>query len=183
MLKAIKVRFIEDDRPRTLPAYKVARTAPKSVFRSVHNVLHGESAAAVTKAKNAFDELTSWRARYAPYVAVWKDFAQAFRGIANQIGEAEDVVNTAGIDDRTDAALTDLRACLSAVSARRHRYAEVGEQWASLAEQADLIQTAIDEAMRIFTNVQKAERTFLRCGTSFQSSGLENRLCERCANR
>ncbi len=182
MMRAIRVRFVEDDRPRTAPAYKIARSAPKSAFARGHNVLHGESAAAVTKAKAAFDELAGWRARYSPYIAVWADFAQAFRGVANQVGEAEDVVNTAGLDDRTDEALTELRACLSAVAAWRTRYAEVGGQWPALAEQAEFIQAAIDDAMRTFTAVQKAaERPCLKCGRTFQSAGHGNRLCERCS--
>ena len=184
MMRAIRVRFVEDDRPRTAPAYRIARTAPKSAFSRGHNVLHGESAAAVSKAKDAFDELVSWRARYSPYVAVWSDFAQAFRGVANQISEAGDVVNTTALDDRTDDALTDLRGCLSAVSAWRSRYAEIGGQWPSLAEQAEFVQAAIDDAMRIFTDVQKAaERPCLRCKTKFQSSGPGNRLCERCSTK
>ena len=182
MLRSIRVKFIENDRPRTAPAYRIARTQPKSVFTRGHNVLHGQSAAAVIKAKDAFDELTAWRARYAPFVAIWQDFAQTFRGVANQIGEAEDIVNTAGLDDRTDLALTELRACLGAVTAWRSRYANLGGEWASLAEQAAFMQAAIDEAMHVFTDVQgAAERPCLRCRTAFQSSGPGNRLCERCA--
>ncbi len=184
MLRSIRVRFIENDRPRTAPAYRIARTQPKSAFTRGHNVLHGQSAAAVTKAKDAFDELTAWRARYAPFVAIWQDFAQTFRGVANQIGEAEDIVNTAGLDDRTDLALTELQVCLSAVSAWREKYAATSSEWASLSEQAAFMQTAIDEAMRVFTDVQKAaERPCLRCGKAFQSSGQENRLCERCGTK
>lgn len=181
MLRSIRVRFVENDRPRTVPAYKIARTQPKSAFTRGHNVLHGDSAAAVTKAKAAFDELTSWRARYAPFVMVWADFAQAFRGVANQIGEAEDVVNTAALDDRTDAALTELKVCLTAVTAWREKHGETAAQWASLAEQAGFVSEAINEALRTFSDDQKArERKCLRCGKAFQSSGLENRMCERC---
>lgn len=184
MLRSIRVKFIENDRPRTAPAYRIARTQPKSVFTRGHNVLHGQSAAAVTKAKDAFDGLTAWRARYAPFVAIWQDFAQAFRGVANQIGEAEDLVNTIALDDRTDEALTELQVCLSAVTAWRSRYADIGHQWTSLAEQATFIQAAIDESLRVFTDVQKAaERPCLRCGKAFQSSGPENRLCERCGTK
>ena len=117
MLRSIRVRFGENDRPLTVPAYKIAETQPKSALTRGHNVLHGDSAAAVIKAKAALDELTNWRARYSPFVFVWADFAQAFRGVANQIGEAEDVVNTAALDDRTDVALTELRDCLTAVAA------------------------------------------------------------------
>jgi len=184
MLRSIRVKLIENDRPRTVPAYRIARTQPKSVFTRGHNVLHGQSAAAVTKAKDAFDELTAWRVRYAPFITVWADFAQAFRGVANQIGEAEEVVNTAALDDRTDDALTELQACLSAVVAWRERYAGVTGEWAALSEQAAFMQTAIDEAMHVFTDVQKAaERPCLRCKKAFRSSGPENRLCERCGTK
>lgn len=182
MLRSIRVKFIENDRPRTAPAYRIARTQPKSVFTRGHNVLHGQSAAAVTKAKDAFDELTAWRVRYAPFITVWADFAQAFRGVANQIGEAEEVVNAAALDDRTDEALTELQVCLSAVTAWREKYVATSSEWASLSEQAAFMQTAIDEAMHVFTDVQGAvERPCLRCRTAFQSSGPGNRLCERCA--
>ena len=181
MLRSIRVRFTENDRARSAPAYRIERAAPKSTFGRGHNVLHGDSAAAVSKAKAAFDELTGWRARYGPFVTVWADFAQAFRGVANQIGEAEDVVKTVALDDRTDLALVELCTCLAALSNWRDKFTDTGGEWASLAEQAEFMQTAIDEAMRVFSVEQKAaERRCLRCGQAFQSAGPANRLCERC---
>ena len=71
MLRSIRVRTLEDDRPRVSPAYRVQRASPRSALKGGYNVLHGESAGAVQKAKEAFDELTAWRTRYAPFVLVW----------------------------------------------------------------------------------------------------------------
>ena len=182
MLRSIRVRVIEDGRPRTAPAYKIERAQPKSGIARGHNVLHGASAAAVQKAKEAFDELVAWRARYAPFALVWTDFAQAFRGVVNQIGEAEDTVRTAGVDDRTDEALTDLLGCFAALTAWREMHQTTTSTWAAIEEQARFMDEAIGEAVAIYTGKLKArERNCLRCSTVFQSGGPGNRLCEKCA--
>lgn len=78
MLRSIRIKVVEDDRPKVRPVYKLPSPA-KSVFSRGHNVLHGDSAFAVQKAAQAMDDLTTWRAKYQPYIAVWKDFAQRFR--------------------------------------------------------------------------------------------------------
>lgn len=184
MMRAIRVRVVEDDRPRVVPAYKVARAQPKSVLPRGHNVLHGASAAAVQKAKEAFDELTGWRARYAPFVMVWKDFAQAFQGVNNQIGEAEDVVDTSGLDDRTDEALTDLQTALATLAAWRAKHAATAAAWSALSEQAEFLCEAVDEALSTYsTKLMAAERKCLRCSEPFQSGGVGNRLCPKCAGK
>lgn len=184
MMRSIRVRYLEDNRPRTSPAYKIARTQPKSTFGRGHNVLHGESAAAVQKAKDAFDELTSWRARYAPYVVVWTDFARAFRGVANQISEAEDVVRAGTLDDATDEALTDLVGHIHGLNEWQRQHGSVGQAWSDLAEQAGFIVEAVDGAIGVFTkDLKAAERKCLRCGSTFQSGGAGNRLCEKCATK
>ena len=183
MMRAIRVRVVDAGRPKVMPAYRIARPEPKPVFRTGHNVLRGESAAAVQKAKQAMDELVGWRARYAPYVAVWADFAQAFRGVANQVAECEDAVSPRGLDDRTDAALTDLVACRADLLAWQERHAGAASAWAGLAEQARFLVEAIDAAEAVFNREQKAkERACLRCGTPFTSGGVGNRLCERCGS-
>lgn len=182
MLRSIRVRVIEDGRPKVAPAYRIERAQAKSAFTRGHNVLHGESAAAVQKAKEAFDELVGWRARYAPFTVVWADFTTAFRGVVNQVGEAEDVVRTAAIDDRTDEALTDLLACLASVTAWREKHGTVADAWAAISEQAIFVNEAIDEAISTYTNKLKARtRDCLRCSKPFESGGPENRLCERCS--
>lgn len=182
MMRAIKVRVVVNDRPRVVPAYRVTHAEPKAAFRTGHNVLRGESAAAVQKAREAFDALTGWRARYAPYVAVWADFAQAFRGVANQIAESEDAVEARRLEDATDEAMTDLGTCRTALVAWQAKHAAAASTWPALAEQAAFLMEAIDEAEAVFTREQKAgERACLRCGATFQSGGVENRMCRKCS--
>ena len=180
MMRAIRVKTLDAGRPRVMPAYRLARPEPKPVFRTGHNVLRGESAAAVAKAKQAMDELAGWRARYAPYVEVWADFAQAFRGVANQIAESEDAVAAAELVDRTDDALTELVARRADLIAWQEKHAGAVATWAGLAEQAAFLVQAIDEAEAVFTREKAVERSCLRCGTAFHSGGVGNRMCKRC---
>ncbi len=207
MMRAIRIRVLEDNRPRVMPAYKIVRPQQKSALNHGHNVLHGESAAAVQKAKDAFEELTRWRARYGAYVVVWKDFARTFGGVMNQIGEAEDVVQAAievhghigqgkrhvprenipsgsDLDDATDGALTDMAGIVEICLAWREKHGPNADRWASLAEQAGFMIEAIDEATTVFSGNQVArERPCLNCGRTFPSAGIGNRLCERCATK
>ena len=181
MMRAIKVRVVVDDRPKVVPAYRITRAAPQVAYRTGHNVLRGESAAAVQKAREAMDALIGWRARYAPYLAVWADFGQAFRGVANQIAESEDVVDARRLDDASDVALVDLVACRTALLAWQAKHGNVARTWPALAEQAGFLVEAIGEAEAAFTKAKAKERPCLRCGTMFASGGAENRLCTRCA--
>ena len=183
MLRSIRVRFVQDDRPRTVPAYRIAREQPKTAFARGHNVLRGDSATAVQKAREAMDELTSWRARYQPYVIVWKEFAGTFQTVANQIGEAEDVVRAATLDDRTDEALTDLQTILTACTAWQSKHAAGVATWTLLSEQTGFLVEAIDEAVAAFSREKPQSRPCLKCGKLFESGGLTNRLCERCGRR
>lgn len=180
MLRSIRVRFVQDDRPRTAPAYRITRAEPKSSFARGHNVLRGDSAAAVQKAREAMDELTGWRARFQPYVIVWKEFAGTFRGVANQISEAEDVVRAATLDDRTDDALSDLQTILSSCTSWQAKHAGAAATWDALAEQTGFLVEAIDEAVAAFSREKPQERACLKCGSPFQSGGVGNRLCQRC---
>ena len=184
MMRSIRVRYAENDKPRVTPAYKIGRAQPKSTFSQGHNVLHGDSAAAVQKAKAAFDELTSWRARYQPFVVVWKDFAHAFRGVANQISEAQDFLQTEVLDDRTDTALTEMVEILGSLRSWQERNGGIGSTWAALSEQAGFVIEAIDSATAVFSREQMVmERNCLRCSKPFRSGGPGNRMCERCAGK
>ena len=180
MMRAIKVRVLVDNRPKVMPAYRITRAAPQVAYRTGHNVLRGESAAAVQKAKEAMDALIGWRARYAPYLAVWTDFAQAFRGVANQIAESEDVVDAKGVEGATDEALSDLMLCRASLLAWQSKHAGVTAGWPALVEQAVFLVEAIDEAEAAFTRDKAKDRPCLRCGAVFASGGTGNRLCERC---
>lgn len=182
MLRSIRIRYIEDDRPRTAPVYKVAREQAKpTVFARGHNVLRGDSAIAVQKAREAFTELTSWRARYQPFVSVWAGFAQVFRGVANQISEGEDVVQPDGLDDRTDEALTDLQAIQASCLAWQEKHGATADAWAALAEQTGFMVEAIDAAVVAFGHEKPMQRTCLKCRKPFESAGVGNRLCQRCS--
>jgi hypothetical protein len=176
MMKSIRVRIVEDGRPRVTSAYKLvtkpteSRPAPKG-----YNVLNGESAFAAKMTIAAYDDLIAWRARYGSYVDVWVDFASAFRGVVNQIGECEDAGKPTAIDTETDVAI-------EALLSWRLQFASTLAKWESAAEQAQFMVEAIDEADAVFTKALKAkERSCLKCGTPFQSSGIGNRMCAKCA--
>ncbi|UDL95488.1 hypothetical protein LGH83_04505 [Lichenihabitans sp. PAMC28606] len=176
MMRSIRVRVVEDGRPRVTSAYKLvtkptaSRPAPKG-----YNVLHGESAFAAKMTVAAYDDMLAWRAKYAPYVDVWVDFATAFRQVANQVGELEEAGKPAEIDVQTDAAV-------QALLAWRESSEPVLTKWEAAVEQVQFLLDAIDEADAVFTTSLKAkERSCLRCSTPFQSSGIGNRLCEKCS--
>ena len=51
-------------------------------------------------------------------------------------------------------------------------------------EQGGFMCEAIDEALATYTGrLKAAERQCLRCSARFQSGGVGNRLCERCAEQ
>lgn len=184
MLKSIRVRYVEENRPRTTPAYRIVRPQQKATFARGHNVLHGESAAAVQKAKQSLDELTSWRARYQPFVTVWKDFARVFSGVANQISEGEDELSRmSSLDEATDEALTDMGAIQSACSEWQQKHGGTVKAWEGLSDQVAFTIEAIDAASAAFHIERPMERKCLGCGKSFQSAGISNRLCVRCSTR
>jgi hypothetical protein len=176
MMKAIRVRTVEDGRPRVTAAYRLVPQPSTAKPQRTYNALHADSSFAAKMAVSAHDDLLAWRAKHQPYMGVWIDFAAAFRQVVNQIDECEELTNPKGIDHETDEAI-------EALVAWRARFGSVAAKWENIAEQSGFLVEAIGTAEDVFTRtLQATERACLRCSKPFLSAGVGNRMCEPCSS-
>lgn len=187
MLASIKIKYT-DNTARSISgevakihetrAFHVTRTeawGPPRKYRTFQ-VLHGDSAFAAQMMDAAFNDLMSWRRKYEPYVQLWKNFGDAFQAVVNQIAEFEDEVPTEQAAMATDAALANLLAW-------REEYSDVLKLWTAAREQIEFIMQAIGDTEQVFGLLQeKKHRDCLKCGKSFESVSVGNRICASCLN-
>lgn len=180
MLRAIKVKFIENGVPQEARAFQIQRTPdlPRDAPRTYRTfqVLHGDSAFAAQMMDSAFDDLMRWRSKYSPYCGMWQNFGDAFQAVLNQISEFEEefAVEQAAVE--TDDALLALLKW-------REESAAVLSTWTAAREQIEFIMQAIGEAETLFAKLnEKKHRDCIKCGKSFLSVSVGNRMCPRCLN-
>lgn len=188
MLRSIKVRYTEQEKAddgttktvtREARAFHVERTKAYETeprkYRTFQ-VLHGDSAFAAQMMDSAFDDIISWRRKYAPYVQMWKNFGDTFQAVLNQISEFEEEFAVEQAAVATDDALTQLLAW-------REDYTSVLSTWTNCREQIEFIMAAIGDAERMFAKLnEKRHRDCIKCGKSFVSFNAGHRMCARCLN-
>lgn len=175
MLSAIRVRFVEDGEQRESRAFQITRRSAwegeRRSFRSF-SVLHDDSAFAAQMMQNAFEDLGSWRARYEPYVSLWKKFGDVFQGVTNQISEFAEEYKAKALPSETNDALADLIEW-------RDRYQQATDTWEEAREQIEFIMEAIADAEKVFAKAT-VRHTCIRCGNDFKGLSSANRICPRC---
>lgn len=179
MLRAIRVRVVEDGEEYEVRAFQVQTSSagiydngPRA-YRSFQ-ILHGDSAFAAQMLGSAFDDLSTWKRKYEPYVNMWQKFGDAFQGVVNQIDEWTEEYRSQNIAGETDDALARLITW-------RDQSANALETWAQCREQVEFIMEAIADAEKTFAvlDMQK-ERPCIRCQKPFKSAHAGNRICLSC---
>lgn len=178
ILGAIKIRYIEDGEPKESRAFQVQRTSayePERRSYRTFEVLHGDTAFAVQMMDSAIDDLRTWRRKYEPYIGMWKNFGDVFQQVINQISEFTEDAST-GSSATTDEALASLVMW-------REEYSMALSLWIGSREQVEFMLCAIKEAEKVFDIVNEAKhRDCMKCGKSFMSVSIGNRICRSCLN-
>lgn len=182
MLSSIKIKYIEPDKPDELKETRAFQVQRTRLYESeprqykTFQVMHGDSAFAAQMMDAAFDDLMRWRAKYSPYVSMWKNFGDAFQGVINQIAEWEEDFPVEQASIETDEALRRLLIW-------REESAAVLETWTEARQSIEYIMQAIGEAEQTFAKLsEKKHRDCIKCGKSFESVSVGNRMCKRCLN-
>lgn len=148
ILRSIRVKFIDgqgearQSRIAQITTKRAYGNEP-SQYRSF-KVLDGDSAFAAQMMDSAFDDIMSWKRKYAPYVEMWARFGDCFQGVLNQVSEFEEGYRAEHIAEQTDVAVSELIEW-------RDKGRAVLETWTVCREQVGFIMDAIGEAEKAFT--------------------------------
>lgn len=185
MMRSILIKYEEKDaegkvgETRETRAFQITRTQawePSRESRTYRSfkVLHGDSAFAVKMMEQSFEDLLSWRRKYAPYVSVWTRFGDAFQEVVNQIDEFSEDIVSGDVSNKTDDALAKLLSW-------RDEYKRALDGWIACRDQMKFMIEAIDNTEEVFVAAFKGKlRDCLKCDKSFYSTSASHRICDSC---